>query len=103
MAMPRTGHEGGDGDGVLEADAHRVSGDALGVGDEDVLRVVAEGGAKCLDLGAGAAAVARARAGLVRHVEERACHLAARHAANERGGGCVCMYGVTASVHGRYG
>ena len=53
-----------EGDGVLDAGALRVAREALGVGDDDLVRVVAEGGAQGVDLGAGAAA-AGGRVGLV--------------------------------------
>ena len=53
-----------DGDDVLDADAHRVAGEPLGVGDDDLIGRVAEDPAQRVDLGGGAAAAGR-RVGLV--------------------------------------
>ena len=48
-----------DGDHVLDADAHRMPGEALGVGDDNAVGGFAEGVAQGGDLGRGAAAAGR--------------------------------------------
>ena len=55
-----------DRDHVLDADAHRVAGEALGIGDDDAVGRLAEGVAQGHDFGRGAAAAGRGER-LVRH------------------------------------
>ncbi|OPZ52609.1 MAG: hypothetical protein BWY91_02247 [bacterium ADurb.BinA028] len=62
--------QGLDRDDVLDAGAHGVTGEALGVGDDDLVGIGSEGLAQGVDFGRGAAATGRG-VGLVRHEHQR--------------------------------
>ena len=66
----QAGLQGLDGDDVLDARAHRVTGEALGVGDDDLVGVGTEGVAQRVDLGRGTTSPGRG-VGLVRHEHQR--------------------------------
>ena len=69
-----------DGDDVLDADAHRVAGEPLGVGHDDLIGRGAEDPAQGVHLGGGAPAAGR-RVGLVGDEHRGRCHLLAPGAA----------------------
>ena len=67
--------QGLDGQHVLDADAHRVPGVSLGVGNDDLVGPVAKSALQGVDLGRGAAAPGR-RIGFVRDEHGLSCDLA---------------------------
>ena len=47
------------GDGIFDADPHRMTGESFGIRDDDLVRAGPEGAAKRLNLGGGRAAAGR--------------------------------------------
>ena len=68
------GFERLDGDDVFDARAHGVTREALRIGDDDLVSLVAKDGSQCVDFG-GRAAATRRCVGLVRHEHGLRCNM----------------------------
>ena len=75
-----------DRDHVLDADTHRMPGEALGVGHDNLVGYIAEGAAQGYDFSRRAAAAGRGE-GLMRHEDHLRRHAAPIHAKAALGGG----------------